>query len=181
MLISGNVICFYHEEHEVLEEFAALTSCVFYRDDFIKQNFLVLALINTIVNLVLFKKHNFCIYKNQLVTRLKWVKKALLFILAKVLLIALQQSKLEILIRQIFFFIIFMSFMVINSFSRPTIALALLLLSQAHWAATLLVAVASNFSKPMTEIASSLPTDTLSRLDMPQAQDRFVTQCSTVR
>ena len=33
-------------------------------------------------------------------------------------------------------------------------ALALLLFSQANWAATVLVAVASNFSKPMTEIAA---------------------------
>jgi hypothetical protein len=39
VLISGNVIYFYHEEHEGLEEFSVLTSCVFYRDDFIKQNF----------------------------------------------------------------------------------------------------------------------------------------------
>jgi len=45
VLIPGNVICFYHEEHEGLEEFTALTGCVFYRDDFIKQNFVVLALI----------------------------------------------------------------------------------------------------------------------------------------
>lgn len=38
--------------------------------------------------------------------------------------------------------------------SRIVIALALLLFSQANWAATVLVAVASNFSKPMTEIAA---------------------------
>lgn len=38
---------------------------------------------------------------------------------------------------------------------RIVIALALLLFSQANWAATVLVAVASNFSKPMTEIAAA--------------------------
>ncbi|WP_340123122.1 hypothetical protein [Methylobacter svalbardensis] len=74
----------------MLEEFAAFTSCVLYRYDFIKQKFLVLALINTFANLVFFKKHNFCIYKNQSVILLRLVKKDLLFILAKVLLIALQ-------------------------------------------------------------------------------------------
>lgn len=37
---------------------------------------------------------------------------------------------------------------------RIVIALALLLFSQANWAATVLVAVASNFSKPMSEIAA---------------------------
>jgi len=39
-------------------------------------------------------------------------------------------------------------------FFRVSLALALLLLCQASWAATVLVAVASNFSKPMTEIAA---------------------------
>ncbi len=39
-------------------------------------------------------------------------------------------------------------------FPRTVMALALLLFSQANWAATVLVAVASNFSKPMTEIAA---------------------------
>ncbi|MFI3121515.1 MAG: molybdate ABC transporter substrate-binding protein [Methylococcaceae bacterium] len=39
--------------------------------------------------------------------------------------------------------------------SRIVIALALLLFSQSNWAATVLVAVASNFSKPMTEIAAA--------------------------
>lgn len=39
-------------------------------------------------------------------------------------------------------------------FSRVSLALTLLLLCQASWAATVLVAVASNFSKPMTEIAA---------------------------
>ncbi len=41
-----------------------------------------------------------------------------------------------------------------TTFSRTIIALALLLFGQASWAATVLVAVASNFSKPMTEIAA---------------------------
>jgi molybdate transport system substrate-binding protein len=37
---------------------------------------------------------------------------------------------------------------------RPVIALALLLFGQTSWAATVLVAVAANFSKPTTEIAA---------------------------
>jgi len=41
-----------------------------------------------------------------------------------------------------------------TTFFRPAIALSLLLLSQTSMAATVLVAVASNFSKPMTEIAA---------------------------
>ena len=41
-----------------------------------------------------------------------------------------------------------------TAFTRSLIALALLLLSQTGRAATVLVAVASNFSKPMTEIAA---------------------------
>lgn len=44
--------------------------------------------------------------------------------------------------------------MLIATFSRPIIALALLLYSQTDWAATVLVAVAANFSKPMMEIAA---------------------------
>ena len=38
--------------------------------------------------------------------------------------------------------------------SRTVITLALLLFGQASWSATVLVAVAANFSKPMTEIVS---------------------------
>ncbi|MCX7093602.1 MAG: molybdate ABC transporter substrate-binding protein [Methylobacter sp.] len=45
-------------------------------------------------------------------------------------------------------------------FSRIVIALALLLFSQTNWAATVLVAVASNFSKPMTEIAAAFEKST---------------------
>ena len=41
-----------------------------------------------------------------------------------------------------------------TTFFRTIAALALLLFSQTGWAATVLVAVASNFSKPMTEIAA---------------------------
>lgn len=41
-----------------------------------------------------------------------------------------------------------------TTFFRTIIALALLLFGQSGWAATVLVAVASNFSKPMTEIAA---------------------------
>ena len=41
-----------------------------------------------------------------------------------------------------------------TTFFRPAIALSLLLLSQTSMAATVLVAVASNFTKPMTEIAA---------------------------
>ena len=45
--------------------------------------------------------------------------------------------------------------MLLIIFLRPAIALALLLVGQASWAGTkVLVAVASNFSKPMTEIAA---------------------------
>lgn len=47
-----------------------------------------------------------------------------------------------------------------TTFSRPIIAMALLLLSQTGWAATVLVAVASNFSKPMTEIAAEFEKTT---------------------
>ena len=43
--------------------------------------------------------------------------------------------------------------MSLNTFFRTFIALALLLSNQTSWAATVLVAVAANFSKPMTEIA----------------------------
>ncbi len=41
-----------------------------------------------------------------------------------------------------------------TTFLRPSIAVALLLFVQTSWAATVLVAVASNFTKPMTEIAA---------------------------
>lgn len=41
-----------------------------------------------------------------------------------------------------------------TTFFRTIAALALLLFGQTGWAATVLVAVASNFSKPMTEIAA---------------------------
>ncbi len=44
--------------------------------------------------------------------------------------------------------------MLTTTFFRPAIALSLLLLSQTSMSATVLVAVASNFSKPMTEIAA---------------------------
>ncbi len=43
--------------------------------------------------------------------------------------------------------------MSLNTFFRAFMALALLLYVQNGWAATVLVAVAANFSKPMTEIA----------------------------
>jgi len=41
-----------------------------------------------------------------------------------------------------------------TTFSRTVIVLTLLLVGQTSWAATVLVAVAANFSKPMTEIAA---------------------------
>jgi molybdate transport system substrate-binding protein len=41
-----------------------------------------------------------------------------------------------------------------TTFFRAIVVLALLLFGQVSWAATVLVAVASNFSKPMTEIAA---------------------------
>ena len=44
--------------------------------------------------------------------------------------------------------------MLLNHFSRTAIVIALLLAGQTCWAATVLVAVAANFSKPMTEIAA---------------------------
>ena len=44
--------------------------------------------------------------------------------------------------------------MLITTFSRTALVLALLLFGQASWGATVLVAVAANFSKPMTEIAA---------------------------
>ncbi len=44
--------------------------------------------------------------------------------------------------------------MLLTTIFRPIIVLALLLSSQTSWAATVLVAVASNFTKPMTEIAA---------------------------
>ncbi|TAN70981.1 MAG: molybdate ABC transporter substrate-binding protein [Methylobacter sp.] len=40
------------------------------------------------------------------------------------------------------------------TFIRPILVLAFLVFSQVGWAATVLVAVASNFTKPMTEIAA---------------------------
>ena len=44
--------------------------------------------------------------------------------------------------------------MLLTTLSRVLILLALLLVGQTSWAATVLVAVAANFSKPMTEIAA---------------------------
>jgi molybdate transport system substrate-binding protein len=50
--------------------------------------------------------------------------------------------------------------MSLTTIFRLIIALALLLLSQTSWAATVLVAVASNFTKPMTEIAAEFEKTT---------------------
>lgn len=47
-----------------------------------------------------------------------------------------------------------------TTFFRTTVALALLLFGQTSWAATVLVAVAANFSKPMTEIAAEFEKST---------------------
>ena len=44
--------------------------------------------------------------------------------------------------------------MLLTTFSRAVILSVLLLVGQTSWAATVLVAVAANFSKPMTEIAA---------------------------
>ncbi|MCK9397705.1 MAG: molybdate ABC transporter substrate-binding protein [Methylobacter sp.] len=44
--------------------------------------------------------------------------------------------------------------MLLTTFFRPIIVFALLLFGQTSWAATTLVAVAANFTKPMTEIAA---------------------------
>lgn len=44
--------------------------------------------------------------------------------------------------------------MLLTNFSRALVAAALLLTAQTGWSATVLVAVAANFSKPMTEIAA---------------------------
>ncbi|MGZ5007437.1 MAG: molybdate ABC transporter substrate-binding protein [Methylobacter sp.] len=45
--------------------------------------------------------------------------------------------------------------MLLTAILRPAVALTLLLGSQTSWSATVLVAVASNFTKPMTEIAAA--------------------------
>ena len=45
--------------------------------------------------------------------------------------------------------------MLLTTFPRAVIVLALLLVGQTTWAATTLVAVASDFTKPMTEIAAA--------------------------
>ena len=50
--------------------------------------------------------------------------------------------------------------MLLNSFSRTAIVLLLLLLRQTSWAATTLVTVASDFTKPMTEIAAAFEKTT---------------------
>lgn len=50
--------------------------------------------------------------------------------------------------------------MLLTTIFRPIIVLALLLLSQAGSAATVLVAVAANFTKPMTEIAEAFEKST---------------------
>jgi molybdate transport system substrate-binding protein len=50
--------------------------------------------------------------------------------------------------------------MLLTAIFRPIIVLALLLSSQTGWAATVLVAVASNFTKPMTEIAAAFEKST---------------------
>ena len=44
--------------------------------------------------------------------------------------------------------------MLLTTFSRAAILSVLLMVGQTSWAATVLVAVAANFSKPMTEIAT---------------------------
>ncbi len=44
--------------------------------------------------------------------------------------------------------------MSLTTFSRAVILSTLLLVGQSSWAASTLVAVAANFSKPMTEIAA---------------------------
>lgn len=50
--------------------------------------------------------------------------------------------------------------MLLNIFSRAVILSMLLLIGQTSWAATVLVAVAANFSKPMTEIAAEFEKST---------------------
>ncbi len=45
--------------------------------------------------------------------------------------------------------------MLLTTFSRAIIVFRLLLVGQTTWAATTLVAVASDFTKPMTEIAAA--------------------------
>ena len=47
-----------------------------------------------------------------------------------------------------------------NRFFRPLIVAWLILLAPASWAATTLVAVAANFTKPMTEIAAEFEKST---------------------
>ena len=50
--------------------------------------------------------------------------------------------------------------MLLSTFSRAVILSMLLLVAQTTWAASTLVAVAANFSKPMTEIAAEFKKDT---------------------
>jgi molybdate transport system substrate-binding protein len=50
--------------------------------------------------------------------------------------------------------------MLLTTFPRTVIVFALLLFGQTSWAATVLVAVAANFSKPMTEIAAEFEKST---------------------
>jgi molybdate transport system substrate-binding protein len=50
--------------------------------------------------------------------------------------------------------------MLLTTFSRAVIVSVLLLVGQTSWAASTLVAVAANFSKPMTEIAAEFKKDT---------------------
>ena len=50
--------------------------------------------------------------------------------------------------------------MLITTFQRTSIIVALLLFGQSSWSATVLVAVAANFSKPMTDIAAEFEKET---------------------
>ena len=67
--------------------------------------------------------------------------------------------------------------MLITTFQRTSIIVALLLFGQSSWSATVLVAVAANFSKPMTDIAAEFEKETGHRANLALGSSgKFVSQ-----
>jgi len=67
--------------------------------------------------------------------------------------------------------------MLITTFQRTSIIVALLLFGQSSWSATVLVAVAANFSKPMTDIAAEFEKETGHRAKLALGSSgKFVSQ-----
>ena len=67
--------------------------------------------------------------------------------------------------------------MLITTFQRTSIIVALLLFGQSGWSATVLVAVAANFSKPMTDIAAEFEKETGHRANLALGSSgKFVSQ-----